>query len=264
MQPMKLAKPITVRGAVIAQGRVPAICTPFVGRTANEILAELATVLRKSPDIVEWRVDHFADIGDTDAVIDVARRIKSQAPEMPLVFTRRSEREGGAKTSLVGDEAVDLYEAVCAARCIDLADWEMAHGPASMTRVREAAHANDVALIASYHDFAATPANAVLLEKFAQAARDGADVAKVAVMPSDPSDVLRLLDATWQAHRSLPIPLISMAMGPLGTLSRIAGAAFGSALTFAVGAASSAPGQLGIDDLRAALDIMQRASGGSR
>ena len=264
MQTMKLARPITVRGAAIARGRVPAICTPLVGRTADTILAELATVLQKSPDVVEWRVDHFADIGDTDAVIDVARRIKSQAAAIPLVFTRRSEHEGGAKAALTGDAVVDLYEAVCAARCIDLADWEMANGSASMTRVREAAHAHDVALIASYHDFAATPADDVLFEKFAQAARDGADVAKVAAMPGDAGDVLRLLEVTWQAHRALAILLISMAMGPLGTLSRIAGAAFGSALTFAVGASSSAPGQIAIDDLRTALDILQRASGECR
>lgn len=32
-------------------------------------------------------------------------------------------------------------------------------------------------------------------------------------------------------------------------------------LTFAVGAASSAPGQLAIDDLRAAVEILQRATG---
>ena len=263
MQPMNLARPITIRGAPIAKGRVPAICAPLVGCTADAILEELATVLRKSPDVIEWRVDHFAGIRDTDAVIDAARQIASQAPAIPLVFTRRSEREGGAKTALVGNEAVELCEAVCTARCIDLVDWEMGNGSASMARVREAAHAHDVALIASYHDFAATPAYDVLFEKFAQAARDGADVAKVAVMPTDAGDVLRLLDATWQAHRALAIPLISMAMGPLGTLSRIAGGAFGSALTFAVGAASSAPGQLAIDDLRTALDILQRTSGQS-
>ncbi|HXR56467.1 MAG TPA: type I 3-dehydroquinate dehydratase [Casimicrobiaceae bacterium] len=259
---MNVARPITVRGEAIAGGRVPAICTPLVGRTADAILAELATVLRKSPDVIEWRVDHFAGIADTGAVIDVARRIKLQAPRTPLVFTRRSEREGGARTSLADDPPIGLYEAVCAARCIDLVDWEIANGPASMARVRDVARAHDVALIASYHDFRTTPERSVIIATFAEAARDGADVAKVAVMPNDAGDVLTLLDATWEAHRSLAIPLISMAMGPLGALTRIAGAAFGSALTFAVGAASSAPGQLAIDDLRATLDILRREGSG--
>src|SRR4029079_10732603 len=96
---------------------------------------------------------------------------------------------------------------------------------------------------------------------FARAARAGADVAKVAVMPGDARDVLTLLDATWQASRSLAIRRIGMAMGPLGAVSRIAGFLYGSALTFGVGAASSAPGQLAIEDLRSALAIMHAATG---
>lgn len=102
------ARPIIVRGKPLAQGRVPVICAPLVGRTPDAILAELASVLRKSPDVIEWRVDHFAGISDTDAVIDVARRIKSKAPATPLLFTRRSEHEGGAAASLGDDRALEL------------------------------------------------------------------------------------------------------------------------------------------------------------
>jgi 3-dehydroquinate dehydratase-1 len=53
-----------------------------------------------------------------------------------------------------------------------------------------------------------------------------------------------------------------MAMGGLGAVSRVCGGVFGSALTFAVGAAPSAPGQMPIDDVRAALAVLQRASSG--
>ena len=38
---------------------------------------------------------------------------------------------------------------------------------------------------------------------------------------------------------------------------------FGSNLSFAVGAKSSAPGQIPIDDLRAALDIVERSMAGN-
>jgi 3-dehydroquinate dehydratase-1 len=244
----------------VANGRLPAICAPLVGRTADAILAELAAVMQKSPDVLEWRVDHFTKIADVDGVVDVARQILAAAGGTPLIFTRRSEREGGAPTALSDEQAIAMYEAVCAARCAELVDWELSAGPASLARVRAAAHANGVALIASFHDFRTTPATSHLVQTFAQAAREGADVAKVAVMPNDPRDVLRLLDATWQASRSLDIALISMSMGPLGALSRIAGFIYGSALTFGVGADSSAPGQIEIDALRTALDTVRRAS----
>jgi 3-dehydroquinate dehydratase I len=254
-------KPLLVNGSPIAGGRLPAICAPLVGHTPEAIEAELAVIMQKSPDVLEWRVDHFAEITNADVVVDVARRIQAAARGTPLIFTRRSEREGGVPTSLTDEHAAALYEALCAARCVQFVDWELSGGSASIARVRAAAHGNGIALIASFHDFRATPPTSVLLDKFAQAAREGADVAKIAVMPNDPGDVLTLLDATWQASRSLDIALISMSMGPLGVVSRIAGFLYGSALTFGVGVDSSAPGQIAIDELRASLETMRRASG---
>jgi 3-dehydroquinate dehydratase I len=45
-------------------------------------------------------------------------------------------------------------------------------------------------------------------------------------------------------------------------LTRLFGWAFGSALTFAVGASSSAPGQVPIEDLNAVLAILQKSMAG--
>jgi 3-dehydroquinate dehydratase-1 len=88
----------------------------------------------------------------------------------------------------------------------------------------------------------------------------GADVAKIAVMPQTRDDVLELMAATLQASRSCAIPLVSMAMGALGAVTRTSGWLFGSAMTFAVGASSSAPGQTPIGDVRAAVEVLKRAS----
>jgi 3-dehydroquinate dehydratase-1 len=78
-------------------------------------------------------------------------------------------------------------------------------------------------------------------------------------MPTDPQDVLTLLSATYQASQTLNVPLISMAMGGLGSISRIMGWLYGSAATFAVGKSSSAPGQIAVEDLRAMLAGVRRA-----
>jgi 3-dehydroquinate dehydratase-1 len=99
----------------------------------------------------------------------------------------------------------------------------------------------------------------VLDGKFIEAAHLGADIAKVAVMPKDPQDVLVLLAATLKASQTLGVPLISMSMGGLGSLSRIMGWVYGSAATFAVGKGSSAPGQIAIEELRAMLATVRRA-----
>ena len=55
-----------------------------------------------------------------------------------------------------------------------------------------------------------------------------------------------------------------MSMGPYGSLTRLFGWTFGSALTFAVGASSSAPGQVPIEDLNTVLAILQKSMAGSK
>ena len=141
----------------------------------------------------------------------------------------------------------------------DLIDYEMSNDGADFARLRAASAAAGIVLVASYHNFQSTPDAAALLDRFAQAERLGADVAKVAVMPQSPEDVLTLLGATHRASQTLGLPLISMSMGALGSLSRMMGWVYGSTVTFAVGKSSSAPGQLPIDGLRSVLASMRRA-----
>jgi len=86
-------------------------------------------------------------------------------------------------------------------------------------------------------------------------------VAKVAVMPRSMEDVLTLLTATLQASQTLDIPVVSMSMGGLGSMTRLCGCAFGSAMTFAVGQGSSAPGQMPIEDVAAGLALLHKAFG---
>ena len=135
----------------------------------------------------------------------------------------------------------------------------MSNDPAHIAQVREAARANDIKLILSFHNFSFTPGLETLDQRFLQADQLGADIAKVAVMPRSLEDVLTLLSATLSASQKLRIPLISMSMGPYGSLTRLFGWTFGSALTFAVGASSSAPGQVPIDDLNTVLAILQKS-----
>jgi 3-dehydroquinate dehydratase-1 len=75
--------------------------------------------------------------------------------------------------------------------------------------------------------------------------------------------VLTLLGATYEASRAIRIPLISMSMGGIGSISRIMGWMYGSAATFAVGKSSSAPGQIAVEDLRTMLAAVRRAVQGA-
>lgn len=260
---MKPTQVISIHGKALAGGSRPAIISPLIGPTRSAILDEVAAIAGKAPDVLEWRVDFFAALGDLDAVLATARAIRQAAPGIPLLLTRRHVREGGQPIAIAEAQVVAMYAAACAAGCVDLIDYELANSVGDLRHLREVSAAHGVLMIMSYHNFALTPDAATLDSKFAAAARLGADIAKVAVMPNCAQDVLVLLAATDRARQALAIPLISMAMGGVGAPSRIIGWLYGSAATFAVGRGRSAPGQIAIDDLRAAIDAVGRAVDGS-
>ncbi len=237
---------------------MPAICAPLVARTHEALLLETRAVAAKKPDLLEWRVDFFQGIGDTNTVVETAAQIKMAADGIPLIFTRRSSVEGGQEIPLSEDQVVSMYRAVCESGSMDLIDFEMSNDAAHVGEVRDMSRAAGMPLILSFHNFDATPAKDFLIERFAQAEQLGADVAKVAVMPRSMDDVLTLLSATLQASRELLIPVVSMSMAGYGSITRLCGWAFGSAMTFAVGQGSSAPGQMPIDELSLALHVLQK------
>lgn len=251
---MRMGKPIELNGKPV---KFPLVCTPLVGRTKEQILSEVTLIVAKQPDLLEWRVDFFEAIGNADAVIDVAASIK-QAAGIPILFTRRSIKEGGQEIALNEDAVAALYARVCQSRAVDIVDFEMSNDPAHIHQVRAASTANNIQLILSFHDFQQTPSLRSLKQKFARARELGADIAKVSVMPRSLDDVLTLLSATLQSSQELDIPLVSMSMGGHGSLTRLFGWAFGSAMTFAIGDSSSAPGQVPIEDLQAVLGIVQK------
>ncbi len=256
---MPYSRPIALAHRVIGADREPLVCAPLVGRDEATLRTELDAVLAKAPDLVEWRVDFFEGIGQVQRVVSLGREIRERAGPVPIVFTRRSTREGGTPIAIDEDQVFELYAAACRCGCVDLIDVELSsqprHWQAGLALVRE----TGVRMIGSFHDFARTPAKDELVAKFAAMQHGGADIAKVAVMPQHPRDVLTLLDATLEARETLEIPLISMSMGGYGVLSRLFGWMYGSTVSFAVGDKASAPGQVPIADLQAVVEVLRRA-----
>lgn len=256
---MLQVKPVTVGTKPIANGRLPAIITPLVGRNRTQLLGELDKILPKKPDLLEWRIDFFDAIADAQSVIAMALEIRSRAVGLPLLLTRRSIREGGEPIPLDEEGVVCLLEKVCKAKAADLVDFEMNNDVAHIERVRAASRAQKIELVLSYHNFQMTPDQQTLMQRFLQAEALGADVAKVAVMPQKLEDVLVLLSATLQASQQLGIPVVSMSMAGHGVLTRLFGWVFGSAMSFAVGADISAPGQVPVEEVNAVLEVLRKS-----
>ena len=92
---MKETRLIHIHGKPLGGGVTPAIITPLIGETRTAILAEVAAIVPKKPDLLEWRIDFFEAIGDIPTVIDTARAIRQNAAGIPVLLTRRSATEGG-------------------------------------------------------------------------------------------------------------------------------------------------------------------------
>ncbi len=246
---------------VIGEDREIMICTPLVGKNQEEIFTELQKVLSQKPDIIEWRADFFQGIANTNEVLRTAHELTLRAGDTPFIFTIRSTREGGQPIAISDKEAIVLNAAVCQETNMDYVDCELSNIPEHIKYLRSAASEYGTKIIGSFHNFDFTPDRDFLAGKFAEAEQYRLDVAKVAVMPQKPEDVLTLLCATLEAKKKLKIPLITMSMGRYGVISRMIGGVFGSSLSFAVGVGSSAPGQVPIDDLRTVLNIIEKAMG---
>jgi len=248
-------KPLPLPGT----SRYPAVCAPLVARTRDALALEAASVAARRPDLLEWRVDFHEHVADESAVLETARAIRQSAAGIPILFTRRSSREGGQPIDASEAQVVRVYGAVCASGCVDLVDFEMDNDASHLDAVRKVSRAANLPLVLSFHDFHATPSLDDLVARFAKAQALDGDVAKIAVMPRSMDDVLTLLTATLRASQAMRIPVVSMAMGGLGAVTRMCGGAFGSAMTFAVGRNASAPGQMPIADVQAAVDMLRRA-----
>ena len=115
-----------------------------------------------------------------------------------------------------------------------------------------------VVVVGSYHNFDSTPEDAELAGRMRIIDESGVDIPKMAVMPADRMDVMRLMMFTLQMTEQIAKPLITMSMSRIGSISRISGEAFGSAVTFGSIGQESAPGQLPVNKLEEMLDMIHQ------
>jgi 3-dehydroquinate dehydratase-1 len=250
-----MKKTVIVKGITIGEGP-PKICVPMVGETAEQLIEEAAFLKTADFDVVEWRVDFFEDVEDITKVKQALAEIRAILPDTPLVFTFRSAKEGGEKEVSTAFY-VELNKFVVETGLVDIIDVELFNDENDVKALIEAAHANNVFVIISNHDFDKTPAKDEIVSRLRKAQELGGDLPKIAVMPTSTSDVLILLDATNTMNEQYADrPIITMSMAGKGVISRLAGEVFGSALTFGAAKKASAPGQVGVTELRKVLDLL--------
>ena len=208
------------------------ICVALMDSSTAAMIDRMVD-LQSMADLFEVRADALEDF-------DLLTLLRAKT--RPLVFTCRAKEHGGVRDFDREKRRALLMEAV--KRGYDYVDVEHDSGFTDVM-IEKAGQG----LIVSHHDFEGMPAE--LDQLYVRMTALGADMAKIAVTPRSVADVGRLLDFAAHVQRMGGPPLIPIAMGPLGLMTRVVGGRFGVPFTFAAAQAGreTGPGQLSANEL---------------
>ena len=192
---------------------VASLCITLTERLTVDLIDRMSD-LSGLADMFEIRGDLVADL---DLLTILRVRTK------PLIFTARSASEGGKMKDDDPRRRMLLHEAV--RRGYDYVDVEYRSGYFDIMTEKAGK-----GLIVSFHDVTGTPLDLETL--YDGMCKTGADIVKIAVSPRSVTDVGRLMELA-RRHAGDKTPLIAIALGPLGAMSRIIGPKYGAPFVYA-------------------------------
>ncbi len=247
--------PVTIRNTTFGEG-IPKICIPIVAETTEKIISDAKALAAYNYDVVEWRMDFFENVMTPDKVVDVLKSLREVIGDKLLLATFRTAKEGGEK-EIDTDYYKELNILTAKSSYADMIDIELFTGDDVVKDMVGEIHKSGAFVVMSNHDFNKTPPKEEITERLKSMQALGADLAKIAVMPNSAEDVLTLLSATNDMNTIYSYkPVITMAMGKLGLISRLSGSTFGSAMTFGAAGKASAPGQIDAKELEEILKVI--------
>ena len=243
---------IKIKNIKLGNG-APKICVPVIEKTEKEIIKYIKYINKLPIDIIEWRADFYLEdiIKDNEKsindIIDLSKDIK-KITNKPILFTLRSDKEGGKIKNNSYDKIINIYKTIIENKCFDLIDLEILNlKEKDIKNIIKLSKEKNIKTILSNHNFNKTPSKKYIISLINKMIKLKCDIVKVAYMPKNKKDVIILLDAITEIK---DFPIIAISMGKLGTITRI----FGSVMTFASAKSSSAPGQLEAMKLKYILD----------
>jgi shikimate dehydrogenase/3-dehydroquinate dehydratase type I len=188
-------------------------------------------------EVIEWRLDYWRNL-DFNEMAQLRRKMR-----LPVIFTLRKKSQGGRCERPQAQRWVLLQR--LAELSPDYLDLEYDTPVVWLDELRRR-HPH-LKIIGSYHDFTGTPDD---LPALIQSLRACAfDLIKIATFAHTICDTLRLL--IFLRENSGKYPMIGLAMGEYGQISRILAPVMGGLFTYGclTPDAAAAPGQLTMTEL---------------
>jgi 3-dehydroquinate dehydratase-1 len=214
---------------------IPAVCGSIRGKNPEEVRKLLSAALKLEADLVELRLDFIKNHG----------AIKDLIPaDFPTLVTNRPKREGGHFMGSEDDRIRILIDWMkLGADCVDI---ELSTEMNLLNDVVKEAKQLGVSVLVSHHDFNGTPSVQELMEIAKKAERTGGNLIKIVTTANGVKDSVRIMDFLLQAQAQLKVPLVALAMGEAGKVSRIVSPLLGSPIIYAAVEEATAAGQMDI------------------
>ncbi len=239
----------------------PIVCVPIIEQKKDAIVKEVSQLIAKQVEMIEWRIDWFADAQDISEVkavlVEIKEQLEATEREVILLATFRTKQQGG-QWQPEPEWLRGLYQMLAASGLVDFIDVEYYEWDDASALIHQL-QKSGTAVITSHHNFVQTPPRAEMEAMLTAMAGAGADIVKLAVMPQEKEDVLQLLGATSDFKKKNEVPVVTMSMGTDGMISRICGEIFGSCITFGSHQNPSAPGQLQMEKLETMLTYLHQS-----
>ena len=230
---------------------------PITAKTKEQAIAQAKVIAaNQDADLAEFRIDLLEFAADSKQVIALGHELKKALGTKPMIATIRTHNEGGKLTISDADYG-KTYQAYLKQPFMDMLDVEMFRDQQVVKNTVKLAHDKKVLIVMSNHDFKQTPSEDEIVKRLLKQDELGADILKIAVMPQSKQDVFTLMNATLKVSQQSKKPLLTMSMGKLGTISRIATANMGGSFSFGMIGEASAPGQIDVTQLKQFLKTVQ-------
>jgi len=230
---------------------------PITAKTKEQALAQAQVIANTADaDLAEFRIDLLSFASDTKQVIALGHELKKILGHKPMIATIRTKNEGG-QLEISDADYGKTYQAYLKNPFMDWLDVEMFRDQKLVSEIVQKAHQKKVLVVMSNHDFQKTPSQDEIEKRLLKQDQMGADILKIAVMPKSKQDVFTLMNATLKVSQQTTKPLLTMSMGQLGTISRVATANMGGSYSFGMIGQASAPGQIDVTKLKQILQTVQ-------
>lgn len=212
------------------------IAIPIFQAKKEDVIKVAEDCIEKGADVLEFRIDALDNPNFKD-IQEIIEEIN-----FPMIATNRISSEGG---SFKGTEEERIDILLKCAPLVDYVDIELQSDDKYIKQI----HDTGVTTIVSYHDFHKTPEINEIMYIVEKEQKLG-DIAKVAFMPNDLDDTLKILAILSHCEN-----IIAISMSDLGSYTRVMASKFDSPITFAAGTDVTAPGQIDIETMKSLLNM---------